>query len=133
MLKTSEQQEQIAVINWLRAQPGILWFHVPNERHCSAREGARLKALGVRSGVPDLIIPTPPPAMPGKHGTFLEMKRREGGRRSPEQIAWCQALLNAGWAGGFANGAKEAVDILRSLGYGNRIDVNTAGGLRVTT
>ena len=118
MKQPTENQEQIALVAWLRARPHVpLFFHVPNQRKCSAREGELLKKLGERRGVPDLMIATPPPAVPGKHGAFVEMKRRDGGVRRPEQIAWERALLGAGWEGGFCEGAAEAVQMLKRLGY----------------
>ena len=126
-----EVSEQIAVISYLDAcRPTVLYFHVPNERKCSAREGAKLKAMGQRRGVPDIIIVTPPPAVPGSHGGYVEMKRRDGGQRSAFQLAWDRALRAAGWHGGFASGAAEAVQMLRALGYVRPGDATTAPGCR---
>lgn len=56
----------------LRARPSIIWWHTPNAPRSKAT-GARLKAMGMLAGVPDLtfIIPVPgePPAV-----CFLELK-----------------------------------------------------------
>ena len=118
MREPSEYSEQAALVSWLRSlTPAPLFFHAASERRCSPAEGARLKALGVRRGLPDLWIVTPPPAEPNRPGTVIELKRRSGGHRSPEQEAWMRALLALGWAGGFYRGADEAVQMLRALGY----------------
>jgi hypothetical protein len=118
MREPSENAEQIAVIAYLDAcRPVVAYFHVPNERKCSARDGAKLKAMGQRRGVPDIIIVTRPPAVPSAPAAYVEMKRRDGGQRSPFQIAWDRLLQANGWAGGFASGAAEAVAMLRRMGY----------------
>lgn len=111
-----ENAEQIALVSWLRARH-ILFTHVANERRCSAREGARLKAMGVRPGCPDLILFTPPPKNPLSRGVFIEMKRRNGGTHNLLQESWKTALIDIGWVGGFFHGASDAVSFLKSLGY----------------
>ena len=55
------------------AAPGVLWFHCPNGESRSARTGAKLKAMGVRAGVADLII-----VRPGGLVYFLELKTAKG-------------------------------------------------------
>lgn len=48
---------QIAVADYLRLQyPNILWFHVANERQTSPQRGAKLKRMGVKAGVMDILI-----------------------------------------------------------------------------
>ena len=47
------------------------------------------------------------------HGLFIEMKRRYGGRQTPEQKAWQAALLEQGYAAVVCRGfedAKETID-----------------------
>jgi hypothetical protein len=39
----------------MRAAPGVVAFHVPNGGYRRPVEAARLKGLGVRAGVPDVI------------------------------------------------------------------------------
>lgn len=118
MKAPSENAEQIAVVSYLRdCRPAVLFAHVANERRCSPAEGARLKAMGVRAGLPDLILFTPPPAIPGARGAFLELKSRHGGQRGPLQIAWANALRNLGYVGDFAEGAAAAVTMLKAWGY----------------
>lgn len=53
-----EYHLQIAIANVLRlsATRGTTWFAVPNEGARSPRNGKRMKDMGRRAGVPDLII-----------------------------------------------------------------------------
>lgn len=46
-------------------------FHIPNGGKRNKREAGRLKKLGVRPGVADLLLPI---AIRGYHGMFIEMK-----------------------------------------------------------
>src|SRR5689334_2407879 len=84
-----ERQIHCSVVQLLKltAAPGVVWFHCPNERRTTPKEGAFLKRMGVLAGVADfcLLIPDyscdegdiPRPA-------FLELKR-PGGRLSVAQ------------------------------------------------
>ena len=55
MRKEDILQRQVAM--YLRIQyPHVLWQHTANERLTSPAQGARLKALGVRAGSPDILI-----------------------------------------------------------------------------
>lgn len=75
-------------------------FAVPNSSRRGAREGARLKAEGMRAGIPDIIVPIPIP----KWGIlFIEQKRgadpRTGkakGRLSAVQKEWISLLQALG-------------------------------------
>ncbi len=57
-MKREEEQIHRAVISHLalRAMPGAFYFHPANGGWRSKAEGGILKALGVRAGLPDLII-----------------------------------------------------------------------------
>lgn len=92
----NEDREQQALIKWSqqasirREFPELkLMFHIPNERHCSAQEGKRLKLMGVKSGVPDLFLPV---ARSGRYGLFIELKS-EGGKPSENQCWWQNELM----------------------------------------
>lgn len=71
-----------------------LLFAIPNggDRHPAV--AGKLRAEGVRRGVPDTFLPLP--AGP-YHGLFIELKRVKRSRTSPEQIAWIEALRLAGY------------------------------------
>lgn len=82
-----EDQEQLALVNWLRMK-GIRFHHSPNGGHRHKATAGRLKAQGVSAGFPDLII------FPnrGQSVLFIELKRVKGGRVSDEQRDWIDYL-----------------------------------------
>lgn len=89
-----EHEEQTALFTWQRwAQgkyPGLELMHaIPNGGKRDLITAARLKAEGVKAGVPDIFLPV---ARGGKHGMYIELKRRKGGRPTPDQLYWLDAL-----------------------------------------
>ena len=82
-LTPSEHQSQAAVISWWALQhkayglPVFALFAIPNGGARDMITGARLKAEGVRPGIPDLMLAaTDRPGHPGgHHGLFIEMKK----------------------------------------------------------
>jgi hypothetical protein len=112
----TEAQEQAALAQWLDARPHILWCHVANERKCSAREGARLKRLGVKGGVPDVLIFQN--AATQRPGIAIEIKtRRPGAKATKMQCAWIEKLRLLGWLTAVCHGAQEAIRFLEAIGY----------------
>lgn len=99
----------VAVADHLRlsACPGVVWAHLPNGEHRSARTGARLKRMGVRRGLADFLIKAP-----GEPAGMLELKVH-GNRPTPEQKAFGIAWEEAGGQYAVATGIDEALDILR--------------------
>lgn len=83
--KTTESSHQCGLFAWAALEikegrlPELVWlFHIPNggtrgetERD-RAIAGGKLKAEGVKSGVPDLFLPVP---RHGMHGLWVEMKK----------------------------------------------------------
>lgn len=52
-----EESLQIAVATYLNLQyPHVFWCHIANERQTSPQRGAKLKKMGVRAGMPDVMI-----------------------------------------------------------------------------
>lgn len=98
-------------------EAGLEFFAVPNGGKRNKREARRLKEEGVREGVSDLCILTPPPASPGAPGAFLEMKRERGGVLSDEQRAFQAVAESLGWATAVAEGAYAGVAQLAAWGY----------------
>lgn len=95
----SEHQEQAALIAWADGLAGRLpelgmLFAIPNGGARHIATARRLRAEGVRAGVPDLMLAV---ARGGWHACFVEMKRADGGRLSPEQRQWHAALTAAGY------------------------------------
>lgn len=114
----TEAQEQSDVVRYL-TRAGVLFCAVPNGGYRRQSEARSLSRQGVRRGVPDLLVFSPPPSLPSTvRGVALEMKRAKGGRISPEQHAWSSALRSCGWHVIVAHGADEAIDALRACGYG---------------
>lgn len=115
----TESEEQRVLAQWLDLNH-ICWAHVPNGRLRNPIVGAFLKAEGVKRGLPDVLIFDPPPMQAHLHGAALELKS-EGGRATPEQRAWLEALAERGWATHIVVGATAAIEYLtRCLGYGAR-------------
>jgi hypothetical protein len=94
----TEHDEQAALIHWCnlhqRKHPEItLLFAIPNGGHRHIAVAHKMKAEGVKSGVPDLFLPVP---RGGYHGLFIEMKV-VGGRPSKNQAVWIENLTRQGY------------------------------------
>ena len=110
----TEEQEQAAIFEWAELmKPQLpelaLLFHVPNGGLRSKPEAVRMKKTGVKPGVPDLCLPVP---RGESHGLFIELKRRHGGKVSPDQKAWIEALTDQGYYAEVCRGAEEACDLI---------------------
>ncbi len=118
----SEHNEQCAVVTWLTMK-GITFFAVPNGAHKSFSQATKFRREGLKRGVPDIVILTPPPACPGKVGTVLEMKREMSGTKaretavSEEQHEWIKTFQRNNWKAVIAYGSDEAYKFLEELGY----------------
>ena len=84
-------------------------FHVPNGGSRSKAAAGKLKAEGVKRGVPDYLLPV----RRGEYvGLAIELKA-SGGRVEPEQRDWLTHLQSQGWVAVTAYGAVEAWEFLR--------------------
>lgn len=112
-----ESVEQADVADYLDTRK-LVWTHVPNERS-SAKQAKILSVLGVKSGVPDILILSPPPGAPGRVGVAIELKRRKSppSATSLVQIQWLELLRGCGWVAEVAHGAGPAVALIEQL-YG---------------
>jgi hypothetical protein len=106
-----EHTEQVALFQWAAVMgnrlPELkLMFATPNggQRHIAV--AAKLKAEGVRSGVPDIFLPA---ARCAYHGFFIELKRRDGGKTSETQDGWIDALRVQGYRVAVCHGAEAAI------------------------
>lgn len=109
-----EHTEQVAVFNWAtinsRKHPGLaLMFAIPNGGHRHKAVAAKLKAEGVKSGVPDIFLPIPNPT---SNGLFIEMKRQKGGTVSKGQEEWLKKLEKQGYKAVVCKGAAEAISVI---------------------
>jgi hypothetical protein len=113
----TEYQEQVAVGKYLD-KLGLLWCHVGNERE-GLVHGYRMKAAGVKAGVPDILVFTPPPFSLGRGapGVAIELKKRNGTHKDvkPRQWVWLENLMNAGWWVYVAFGALDAVRYINRI------------------
>jgi VRR-NUC domain len=104
-----EHAEQAALIRWAefaRARlPELALLHaIPNGGHRHKATAARLKAEGVKRGVPDVCLPV---ARSGAHGLYIELKT-ERGKPTPEQLGWIRALRRQGYAAEVCRGWESA-------------------------
>lgn len=86
-------------------------FHVPNGGKRGKVEGAILRGLGVRPGVPDLVLPA---ARRGWFGLYIEMKRPDatGASLTPVQREWRSKLLLQGYLSVVCDGAPAAWSVI---------------------
>lgn len=104
-----EHREQAALFAWASDNVGrwpelALLFAIPNGGLRHIFTAKKLKAEGVRAGVPDVFLPV---ARGVHHGLFIEMKAA-GGRVRPVQRVWIGALQAHGYAVVVAYSAAEA-------------------------
>jgi hypothetical protein len=110
--KLPECKFQMNLIEFLKlqARKEIEYFHVPNGEQRDKRQGAKLKAMGVRPGVSDLIFIM--------HDTsevpvlFLELKVRNG-KLTDDQKHFRDRVTVLGYVYEWADSFDEAVRILR--------------------
>jgi hypothetical protein len=70
----------------------------------------KLRAEGVKRGVPDLCLPVPQGAF---HGLFVELKT-ETGRATPEQRQWIETLRRLGYRAEICHGWDAAREVISS-------------------
>lgn len=112
-MRQDEEREQIVVMRWAELAAGKYpalrrLHHIPNGGQRSKATAARLRAAGVKSGVPDLCLPC---ARGGYHGLYIEMKV---GRNKPtaNQADWLGYLRHAGYRAEVCWGADEAIGVI---------------------
>ena len=114
-LNPTEAQEQEWLFQWAGAMQRLRWpelelmHHIPNGGSRNRIEAARLKAQGVKSGVPDIFLPV---ARNGRHGLYIELKRRAGGKVSPEQEKMIRNLNQQGYMAVVCKGWNAAADVI---------------------
>lgn len=110
MLKLGQEDlEQMRVVEWLEGQ-GYKYTSVPNSTFTKSwKQKARNDLLGLRSGFPDLIV------IGNGKMCCPEMKKKKGGRATPNQLEWVKALTEAGIPAKVCNGADEAIAFIKSV------------------
>lgn len=121
----SEHAEQSAVFQWaalnINRYPQLKWLHaIPNGFFSSAAQKAKMKAEGLKSGVPDICLPYPTyngEWQTGYHGLMIEMKIQKyrnhaNGGCSDEQLEWTDYLRSAGYRVEVCYSWQEAVKVI---------------------
>ena len=122
-LKVSEHGEQVVIFHWADMQaswhPELHLLHaIPNGAKLPYRgkgkrryspEAMRLKAEGLRAGVPDISLPF---SSKGYHGLYIELKV---GRNKPtdKQAWWLDQLTQQGYLALACWGADEAINVIK--------------------
>ena len=93
-------------------------FAIPNGGKRSPKTAKRLKAEGVRRGVPDLMWPH----YNGEHyGLWIEMKKEKGSYPTAEQKEWLAYLNSVGYLAVVCRGFDEAKQAM--LDYSGAEDI----------
>lgn len=110
----TEHEEQVALMRLVEMHMGRwpqlgMLFAVPNggDRHPAV--AAKMKAEGVKKGVPDLCLPVP---KGDYHGLFVELKKQGRSSTSTEQKAWIAALIVLGYRAEVCKGAAHAWEVI---------------------
>lgn len=119
----NEHADQVALFAWAALQqniyPALKWLYaVPNGAKLPYRKGAngkryspeaiRLKAEGMKPGVPDTCLPVPVGRF---HGLYIELKHGKN-TASDKQSEWLEALNSMGYCAALAWGYEDAKQLI---------------------
>lgn len=126
-MKRPEQVIHEAVVLHLtmRAASGVAWWHTPNGEARSPVDGAKLKRMGVKPGVADIVGLVPAPRG-GLTFFALEIKGPQG-RLTKEQRAFLDLVGDGGGCSGWAASLDDALAMLEEWGVLRR-DAGRARG-----
>lgn len=107
-LLPKEKAEQRAVVEWLKWHPILKHcvISIQNEHAGGEVSGHHRKLMGVMAGASDLFIAYP---CGGKHGLFIEMKRRRLAKVSEEQIIFTNRMKSLGYEACICYGYDHAI------------------------
>jgi len=119
-LNPTESEIQQAVIKWwalshkglgVRHERLLMAFPMQGQR--SPRNGARMKAEGMRAGLADMLLAVPVWRMDGEGmslaGLWIELKRPKGSIVSKEQCEFLDTVREQGYAGKICYGFDECI------------------------
>jgi hypothetical protein len=112
-LESAIQTALVEYLHLMAPQRGFLFFSCANEAMGKAQSGAgmgrmmRLRRMGLRSGVADMVI------VKDGRAYFLEMKRRLG-KQSANQLEFEADAIRAGAEYAVAHSFDEALKILKN-------------------
>lgn len=107
----TEYQEGEVLVAYMRLKR-YKFTHIPNETgHTqeARRRAVRMKRQGVSRGFVDYLV------IVDNKMIGIELKRRIGGKTSPEQIEWIKALNAAGIPTKVCKGAEAAISFIESI------------------
>lgn len=117
----TEAVEHMALFAWIDANvqryPTLAWaFHAANGEYRQPATAGRLKAMGVRPGVPDVLLPCiAKDAVAGVEyvGLAIELKRSDHSNKpTSEQNEWLSWLDSQHWRCVVCYGANEAINVI---------------------
>ena len=112
----SEHDEQVAVCQYLDLL-GVVYCAVPNGGHRHIGVAKKLKAEGVKAGVPDLLLFSP---VLDYRGVAIEMKDVKNGSVSPAQREFHKRMRLCGWLVEVCRGSDEAIELINQLYNGGK-------------
>lgn len=109
----AEDDEQEQIILWSENMKSMypeldLLYHVPNGGKRTKSEAARFKRMGVKSGVPDLVLPV---ARGGYAGAYVELKVGPN-KATKNQEHWISKLEEQGYYTAVCYGSIEAEETI---------------------
>lgn len=120
-----EWEAQRDVAEWLDSHPVTAgrWWHPDASAWRSSSQARWAKILGMKAGIPDVLV-CAPPHLEGRTwgGLALELKRCHGGRLSPAQRHWLEVWSSLGWFAVVCRGSEEATELLE-LAYPEALPV----------
>ena len=107
----TEHEEQVMLIKMLdlykqTIPEAQLLFAIPNGGKRTIGTARKLKAEGVKAGIPDLFLPV---ARGRYHGMFIEMKREKVGCTTAAQERMIEALQTQDYAAVVCHGCNDAL------------------------
>jgi hypothetical protein len=88
--------------------PKTLFTHVANEGKRTPFEQYKMKYLGTKPGIPDIMIFEPNET---KNGLAIELKAGYN-KPTPNQLKWLKSLENNNWVAVWSNNLDECIEII---------------------
>lgn len=110
---SNESIEQICLFRWAEYSSGAmpelkLLYHIPNGGKRDIATAKKLKAEGVKAGVPDICLPV---ARGKYHGLYIELKVGKN-KTTENQDMWLEALNKNGYYTDVCYGWEEASKVI---------------------
>lgn len=122
-MRHAEDDHQLALMNWARMYKmpcgemlAEYLYAIPNGGRRNAKEGARMKAQGVKAGVSDLHLPI---ASRGFHGLWIELKApatatSKAGKPTQAQLDWIEKMTKKGHMAVICYGWQPAAETIKN-------------------